>query len=244
MQNNMLSKILAAIAAFILAINTATASFIDDLLDPDNIYFGVEGQLNTIIFKQGYGNRAFDSLNPQAKLIAGINFNENISLEMGYARIDQQYKTLTVTEGQEFLGEEVLFDSEEHTLSFWSQSANITAIYSKYFFKNKIKLSGGIGAYFLWPEILHTRDSITVMPGFTTYSYTNFDFENKNYIVPQALLRASYELFTDCFITASYSLEIYPVMPQIRDEVAGDAYDYKVDFRLGNTMGLGFIYVY
>ena len=231
-----------------LSIKTSYANAVeevfDKILDPENFYIALDGQLNTIIFKQGYGNNAFNSLNPQLKFTAGIAFTDSLSLELGYAQTDVQNKTITVNEAEEFLGETVLFPSEEHTLSFWLQSIDLTLVYSKKIYDEKLKLSAGLGAHFLLPEINHTRNSITLIPGSPTISYTNFDFETKNYVVPQLLLRVGYEIFNDIFITASYSLEVYPIMPQIRDEVIGDAYDYRVDFRLGNTIGLGVMFYF
>lgn len=86
-------------------------------------YAGVDGQINRMRFKDGYGRNLFPKHFPQINLYAGMKHNDSIAIEAGYISEAVRNKISTLHEGQ-------------------SLRPSIPAILSPAVFKSYIKVRG------------------------------------------------------------------------------------------------------
>lgn len=69
-----------------------------------NPYAGIDGQLNYVRFKNGYGNNLFPKHYPQINLYAGFRIEKSIAVEYGYIFEAVRNKQVTLYTGDRALG--------------------------------------------------------------------------------------------------------------------------------------------
>ncbi len=67
-------------------------------------YIGIDGQLNRMHFKEGYGNNLFPRHYPQINVYGGLKYDNSFAIEAGYLSEAVKSKYTTLYEGEHALG--------------------------------------------------------------------------------------------------------------------------------------------
>lgn len=165
-------------------------------------YVGVDGQINRVKFKKGYGDNLFPKNYPQVNVYSGLKFKNNYSVEFGYiaAGLKSRYSVLRKGEGAlgvplPGIAEPAVFKS-----NLKIQGCHFSVINS--FLKDSwdhFRILGGIGLAFLKAEAC--RESIEVgIPPMRVNSKRHF---KKHKVVLRLMVAPEYKFKNSLGIRAS-----------------------------------------
>lgn len=165
-------------------------------------YAGIDGQINKLKFKEGYGENLFPKHYPQVNLYAGLKFNGSYSFEFGYIEAGLKSKYSTLYAGDNIIG------------------AVLTKPLSPAVFNNYLKIKGshigivnrfaqddwdhfrvlgGVGLAFLKAEAI--RETIEV--GIPPYTLNRKRYFSKHKVVLRFIAASEYKFKNNLGIRAS-----------------------------------------